>query len=112
MTISRKLLAAMLVFATAVPTFAQAESLASMLADGKPWAAAGPNGRKVTLTFLPDGKVRMKMGLMTRNMTWEPTADGLCLIGIPNGDRCMRLEKAENGFVGYEGDTQSFAFTR
>lgn len=102
----------LLVVAFAMPTAVAAESLAYTLADGKPWASNGPNGRKVTLTFFPNGKVKMKMGMMSQNLTWQPTKDGLCIISTPRGDQCMRLEQTDNGFVGFNGDEPSFVFAR
>ncbi|MGL5010762.1 MAG: hypothetical protein ACRC6I_12840 [Paracoccaceae bacterium] len=89
-----------------------AESPAYTLADGKPWNSTGPNGRTVTLTLFPDGNVKMNMGMISQHLTWQPTEDGLCLIGAPGGDQCMRLEQTNNGFVGFNGDEPSFIFAR
>lgn len=90
----------------------QAQNLASQVADGQPWTSTTPEGRKMTITFFPDGKARMKIGLMGRNLTWQPTDDGICLIGTPRGDACMRLEATANGYVGYRGDQRMMTLTR
>lgn len=112
MKTARFLYSGLLVVALALPMAVSAESLAYRLADGKPWASNGPNGRRVTLTFFPDGKVKMKMGMMSQNLAWQPTEDGLCIIGTPRGDQCMRLEQTANGFAGFNGDEPFFVFAR
>jgi hypothetical protein len=89
-----------------------AQSLATQVADGQPWTSTTPEGRKMTITFFPDGKARMKMGIMGRNLTWQPTEDGICLIGTPRGDACMRLEATATGYVGYRGDERVMTLTR
>ncbi|AZL59527.1 hypothetical protein EI545_12200 [Tabrizicola piscis] len=108
----RILQAVTLVVAISLPLAANAESPASTVADGKPWNLTAPNGRKMAITFFQDGKVKMKMGMMSRNMTWQPTKEGICLIGTPNGDRCMRLEPTANGFVGFNGEEQTLTLSR
>ncbi|MGL4236383.1 hypothetical protein [Tabrizicola sp.] len=105
----RMLAAALLL---ALPSGALAESPAALVADGNPWAATMPNGRDVTITFFPDGRVTVKMGMMSRKMTWQPTEDGLCLFGGPGGDRCIRLEPTANGFVGFDGEEQALSLSR
>jgi hypothetical protein len=96
----------------ALAPIAKAEALASALADGQPWTTTTPEGRKMTLTLYPDGTARMKMGIMGRNLTWQPTEDGLCLIGTPRGDACLRLEKTATGYVGYRGQDPMLTLTR
>jgi hypothetical protein len=96
----------------ALPVQALGESPAALVADGQPWKSTSPEGRKMTITFYPDGKARMKAGIMSFKLTWEPTADGICLLGTPRGDACMRLVPTANGFLGYRGDQQTMALER
>jgi hypothetical protein len=112
MKMLRFLFPGLMALTLAMPMPVHADSLAYMLADGKPWNSNGPNGRKVTLTLYPDGRVKMKMGMMSQNLTWQATNDGLCIIGTPRGDQCMRLEQTADGFAGFEGDKATFVFAR
>jgi hypothetical protein len=93
------------------PARADAALIATM-ADGAPWTTAGPNGRSMTITFFPDGTVRMRMGILSRSMTWQASEDGICMAGAPGGDRCIRLEQTESGFVGYQPDGTTMVFER
>jgi hypothetical protein len=87
------------------------EGPSAMVADGKPWTSV-QDGRSVTITFFPDGTARIKLGLMRRAATWQPTTDGFCLKGLPDGGRCLRLEKTSNGYIGYEGDVAVMTLSR
>jgi hypothetical protein len=96
----------------ALSPMARAESPAYAVADGKPWSMVGPNGREMTIIFFSDSKVRMKMGFMSRSMAWQPTKDGMCLTGGPGGNRCIRLEATDNGFIGTNGNEAPLVLTR
>ena len=91
---------------------AQGEDVSAVLADGKPSHTTGPNGRPMSLTFSPDGTVRMQMGILSRRMTWTPSAEGVCLKGGPGGDRCLRLERTAQGFIGHDGDRPPLTLSR
>lgn len=95
-----------------LPSYARAESPAALVADGQPWTSTTPEGRKMNITFFPDGRAKMKAGIISRNLTWQPTEDGLCMIGTPRGDACMRLEQTPNGFIGYRGDERVMTLSR
>jgi hypothetical protein len=105
------------VFVTAItlaltsPSFSQ-DSPSSAVADGQPWTSTTPDGKKMKITFFPDGRSKIKVGLMGMAVTWQPTTDGLCLIGTPQGDKCMRLEKTATGYVGYEGGAATMTLSR
>jgi hypothetical protein len=88
------------------------EDLVAIVADGQPWASTGPNGRKITMTFFPDGTVRMKAGMMSRKLSWQNADGALCLIGGPGGDRCLRLERSATGFIGYGPDGTTVTLDR
>lgn len=114
MTVHHKMLGLVtLAFLSCVPAArAVDDATIALLADGKAWTTTGPNGRKMTLTFHPDGTVRMKMGFLSRSMRWERSEEGVCLSGGPGGDRCLRLERSETGFVGHDGDAPPMTLTR
>jgi hypothetical protein len=101
-----------LALVVAAPQPGLAERPALLVADGLPWKSTAPDGRKMNITFFPDGTAKMKMGIISRNLTWQETEDGICLIGTPRGDACMRLEPTAGGFVGYKGETQMMTLTR
>jgi len=84
----------------------------SEIADSKPWDAVTDDGRKVKVTFNPDGSASIRLGIMKRALTWNKIADGLCLKGTPRGDLCMRLEKVSNGYFGYKDKDVVMTFTR
>lgn len=114
MTVSR--IAAALALALSLPAapiraFAN-QSPAFAAADGKPWSATGPGGRQIRMTFYPDGKAKMKMGIMSKAFSWSPTDDGFCLRGLPDGGKCVRLVPTATGYVGYEGDTPTIRLDR
>lgn len=82
------------------------------LVDSKPWHTITDDGREVNLTFKPDGSAVIKLGIMSHALSWDATADGLCLRGTPKGDVCMHLEKIKNGYVGFKGKDAVMTFTR
>jgi hypothetical protein len=88
------------------------EDLVTVVADGQPWTSTGPNGRKVTLIFFPDGTARMKFGGMSRKLKWLKTDGALCMIGAPRGDRCLRLERSATGFIGHSSDGTTVTLDR
>jgi len=97
--------------ATPLAALAQ-QSPAHAVADVKAWSATGPGGRKIKMTFYPDGQAKMEMGIMSKSFSWSPTDDGFCLSGMPNGGKCVRLEPSATGYVGYEGDTPTIQLSR
>lgn len=114
MTLSTKILAlaAAASFAlTVAPALAQT-SPATAIADGQPWKATGPKGRPMTLIFTPDGHVRAKMGFLSMSMTWEATADGMCLSGGPGGDKCITFIKTDTGYQGIENGQVTMQLSR
>jgi hypothetical protein len=96
----------------AISSQAFAEGPAARLADGKPWSSTTPEGRNMTITFFPGGKAKIRVGLMSRNLTWQATEDGICLIGTPRGDTCMRLEPTSRGFTGYNNGAKAMILSR
>jgi hypothetical protein len=92
-------------------TLAQSSPSAA-IADGQPWNTIGPRGRAMTLTFYPDGSVRIDMGTKRMSMTWEPTDDGMCLSGGPGGEKCITFIKTDTGYQGVENGQVTMQLSR
>ena len=88
------------------------DSPAAIVADGQPWTSTTSDGRTMKITFFPDGRARIRVGIISRSLTWKATADGLCLEGGPQGNRCLRLEMSDTGVVGYDGTAAVMTLTR
>jgi hypothetical protein len=99
------------VLAAAFGTAAVAESPAAALADGRPWTATTAEGQTMRITFFADGTARMSLGIMSRRVSWQPTADGFCL-DSPRGRRCLTLVPTEGGFVGKDGEAVAMTLQR
>ena len=109
--IFRSLALVVLLGVSAIPAVAD-QSVAALIADGQPWAAVGPGGRQIQITFFPDGTVRMKAGFMRMAMAWTATADGMCMTGGPQGDRCVRFTPQGTGFIGTDGVGEPLILSR
>jgi hypothetical protein len=95
------------------PFAALAESYASRIADGAPWTTIAPNGGKMRMTLNPDGTGRMKLGIMSRNITWTEKDDAICLGGMPGGAaRCVTFRPVEGGFAGTGSDGTTLVLRR
>jgi hypothetical protein len=98
--------------AIASQAFAQATPISSVIADGEPWNITMANGKTMKLTLSPDGSARMRIGIMSRKLGWEPTPEGLCLTGMPGGGKCVALIRTETGYAGMENGKAVFVLER
>jgi hypothetical protein len=89
------------------------DSIAAKVADGKPWAAKVTELPSMTMTLNPDGSGLMKVAIMKRAISWKANGvDGLCLSGLPDGDKCMTLKATAKGFEGVADDGKIMVLTR
>jgi hypothetical protein len=101
------------VFVAFAPMAALAESYATRIADGAPWTTTAPNGGKMRMTLNPDGTGRMKLGIMSRAITWTEKDNAICLGGMPGGAaRCVTFRPIEGGFAGTGTDGMTLVLRR
>lgn len=88
-------------------------SLAAKVADGQPWKMTMEDGRPGILILFQNGTGKMTGGIMDLSPKWRPTPDGLCLKpGALLPERCVKLVRSENGYVGLRGGKQAFKLER
>lgn len=105
--------AAAIVSATPSPGKADDASAIHKVTDGRPWKITMENGRVGTLVLFQNGTGKMTGGPMDLSPKWKPTADGLCLKpGALLPERCVKLVRAGNGYLGMNGDKQAFKLER
>jgi hypothetical protein len=89
------------------------DSIAVKLADGKPWQTKLTDVPRLTMTLNPDGSGTMKVAIMKREITWKAKgSDGMCLSGLPDGTKCMKLNPIEKGYSGVADDGKTIMLTR
>ena len=104
---------AAIVSATPSPGKADDGSAIHKVTDGRPWKITMENGRVGTLVLFQNGTGKMTGGPMDLSPKWKPTADGLCLKpGALLPERCVKLVRAGNGYLGMNGDKQAFKLER
>ena len=92
---------------------AEETSPAYKIADGSPWKMTTDDGRAGTLVLFQNGTGKMTGGLMDLSPKWRPTPDGLCLKpGALLPERCVKLVRSGNGYVGLKGGKQAFKLER
>lgn len=92
---------------------AEQVSPAHTLTDGRPWKMTTEDGRVATLVLFDDGTGKMTGGLMDLSPTWRPTPDGICLKPaalLP--ERCMKLVRSGNGYIGMKAGKQAVRLER
>lgn len=105
-------LAAILV-ATPIPGKADDASTLQKITDGRPWKITMENSRVGTLVLFENGTGKMTGGPMDLSPKWRPTANGLCLKpGALPPERCVKLVRSENGYLGMKGGKQIFKLER
>lgn len=105
--------AAAIIAATPSPGKADDASAVHKITDGRPWKITMENGRVGTLVLFQNGTGKMTGGPMELSPKWKPTADGLCLQpGALLPERCVRLVRIRNGYLGMSGDKQAFKLER
>jgi len=84
----------------------RADGISSQITDGKPWFITTPDGMNMWLTLNPDGTGTMNVAIMSKSLTWTPTADGLCLKGLPQGEgtKCLVMRQRGDGYEGTDPD--------
>jgi hypothetical protein len=101
------------VAATPTPGKADDASAVQQITDGRPWKITMENGRVGTLVLFQNGTGKMTGGPMELSPKWKPTADGLCLKpGALLPERCVKLVRTGNGYLGVSGDKQAFKLER
>ncbi len=104
---------AAIVAATPTPSKADDTSAVHKVTDGRPWKITMENGRVGTLILFQNGTGKMTGGPMDVSPKWKPTADGLCLKpGALLPERCVKLVRTGNGYLGMNGDKQAFKLER
>ncbi|MHA6644497.1 hypothetical protein [Mesorhizobium sp. A623] len=104
---------AAIVVATPIPGKADDASAVQTITDGRPWKIAMENGRVGTLVLFENGTGKMTGGPMDLSPKWRPTANGLCLKpGALLPERCVKLVRSENGYLGMKGSKQIFKLER
>lgn len=104
---------AAIVSATPSPGKADDASTIHKVTDGRPWKITMENGRVGTLVLFQNGTGKMTGGPMDLSPKWKPTADGLCLKpGALLPERCVKLVRTGNGYLGMNGDKQAFKLER
>lgn len=105
-----------LVMATVASTNAskaEEPSPSHKITDGRTWKMTTDDGRVGTLVLFPNGTGKMAGGLMDLSPKWRPTPDGLCLKpGALLPERCVKLVRSGNGYVGLNGGKQAFKLER
>lgn len=105
--------AAAIAAATPTPGKADDASAVHKVTDGRPWKITMENGRVGTLILFQNGTGKMTGGPMDLSPKWKPTADGLCLKpGALLPERCVKLVRTGNGYLGMNGDKQAFKLER
>ena len=99
----------------ATPTQGKVDDVSAVhkVTDGRPWKITMENGRVGTLVLSRNGTGKMTGGHMTLSPKWRPTAGGLCLKpGALLPERCVKLVRTGNGYLGMNGDKQVFKLER
>jgi len=71
------------------------------------------DGRVGTLVLFEDGTGKMTGGVMDLTPKWRPTPDGICLKPaalLP--ERCMKLVRSGNGYIGMKAGKQAIRLER
>lgn len=92
---------------------AEEPSPAHKITDGHPWKMTTDDGQVGTLVLFQNGTGKMTGGIMDLSPKWRPTPDGLCIKpGALLPERCVKLVRSGNGYVGLKGDKQTFKLER
>lgn len=89
-----------IVRAQAEREFLSPAQAAKMLADSRPWAAKGADGREAKITFNQDGTGTFE-GPMTVSTKWAIKGEDICISMTIIGVKCHRFAKASGGLDAY-----------
>jgi hypothetical protein len=93
------------------PGFVSAGDAMQRLADGQPWAALTPEGRRAAIVFANDGTGQFR-GPLTLSLTWRVVGETLCLDISIFGRKCLRLREVPGGYQGWLDDKLDLTLTR
>jgi hypothetical protein len=86
---------------------------AHKITDGRPWKMTTDDGQVGTLVLFQNGTGKMTGGIIQLSPNWRPTPDGLCIKpGALLPERCVKLVRSENGYVGLKDGKQAFKLER
>lgn len=95
------------------PGKAEGVSPARDIADGRSWKMTTDDGRAGTLVLFQNGTGKMNSGPLELSPKWRPTPDDLCLKpGALLPERCVKLVRSGNGYVGLRAGKQTFKLER
>lgn len=89
-----------IVRAQAEREFLRPAQAAKMLADSRPWAAKGPDGREAKITFNQDGTGTFE-GPVTLSSKWAIKGEDICISMTIIGVKCHRFAKVAGGLDAY-----------
>lgn len=95
------------------PVRAEQASPAHNVTDGHPWKMTMEDGRVGTLVLFQNGTGKMTGGPMELSPKWRATPDGLCLKpGALLPERCVKLVRSGNGYIGLKAGKLTFKLER
>jgi len=100
-----------IVRAQAEREFLRPAQAAKMLADSRPWAAKGGDGREAKITFNPDGTGTFE-GPMTLSTKWAIKGEDICITMSVIGVKCHRFAKVAGGLDAYTDGAVELRFRR
>jgi len=80
--------------------FLRPAQAAKMLADSRPWAARGPDGREAKIIFHPDGTGTFE-GPMALSAKWTIKGEDICITMTIIGVKCHRFARVAGGLDAY-----------
>lgn len=89
-----------IVRAQAEREFLRPAQAAKLLADSRPWAAKGPDGREAKITFNQDGTGTFE-GPVTLSSKWAIKGEDICISMTIIGVKCHRFAKVAGGLDAY-----------
>ncbi len=89
-----------------------ASTLATALADGKPWNFTVPDGKTGRMIFNKDGSGQL-IAPRTMKISWVIKGQEFCIkMGMMLGTRCVTATQVKNGYQTYQKNKPGFLFTR
>lgn len=99
-------------FAAQGQSYLTAQKAAAILADGAPWAADAPDGKKLKVTLAKDGTGSIRGPMpFALSLTWALKGDTMCIVG-KMGTKCLRFSEVPGGLQGWDGDKPDLKFSR
>lgn len=108
----RKSLALLLLLPATYVASVEAARALPPLVDGTPWHVKSPDGMSLEMTFRPDGTGQIKIGLISKDITWAMDGENFCIGGLPVGTICMALSIEGAAVIGNSPDGKRLVFSR